>query len=76
MFDDMNIPWLQKISSEVHKYDVKLFIQLFYTSWGRNTLPQQSSMYESDAPLTVPGPSSITNATLGVHLAEMTVEDI
>ncbi|MDP6136503.1 MAG: FAD-dependent oxidoreductase [Vicinamibacterales bacterium] len=76
MFDDRNIPWLKKISREVHKYDGKLFIQLFYTSWGRNTLPQQSSMYESDAPLTVPGPSSITNATLGVHLAEMTVEDI
>ncbi|MDE0592890.1 MAG: FAD-dependent oxidoreductase [Dehalococcoidia bacterium] len=76
MFDDRNIPWLQKISSEVHKYDGKLFIQLFYTSWGRNTLPQQSSMYETEPVLTVPGPSSITNATLGVHLAEMTVEDI
>ena len=76
MFDDRNIPWLQKIAGEIHAYDSKLFIQLFYTSWGRNTKPQQSSMYESDVPLTIPAPSSISNATLGVHIAEMTVDDI
>ena len=76
MFDDRNIPWLKKIAGEVHAYDSKLFIQLFYTSWGRNTKPQQSAMYESDVPLTIPAPSSISNATLGVHLAEMTVDEI
>jgi 2,4-dienoyl-CoA reductase-like NADH-dependent reductase (Old Yellow Enzyme family)/thioredoxin reductase len=76
MFDDRNIPWLQKIGDEVRDNGAKLFIQLFYTSWGRTTAPQQSSMYESEVPLTIPAPSSITNATQGVHLAEMTTADI
>ncbi len=77
LFDDRNIPWIQRIAREVHGHDSRLFLQLFYTSWGRTTQPQQSGQYgDYYADLTIPAPSATSNAALGVHLREAGVEEM